>query len=84
MYVRSRELNLVQENIVDALLKKYQLSPENLAVLQGTKRDPLLTYEIFTVLEKVQNIHNDCKVLMQSGLQTLASDVMEQMTIYQV
>lgn len=65
-------------------MKKFQLSPENLAALQGSDKDILITYDIFVILEKVKNIHNECKILMQSGLQTLALGTMEQMTLYQV
>lgn len=48
------------------------------------KRDLPITNDIFTALDKVQKIHNDCKILMQSGHQTLALDIMEQMTLNQV
>lgn len=75
---------MIQQNIVEAFLKKFQLSPENLAALQGNNKDILITYDIFVILDKVQNIHNECKILMQAGLQTLALGTMEQMTLYQV
>ncbi|XP_023022875.2 conserved oligomeric Golgi complex subunit 6 isoform X1 [Leptinotarsa decemlineata] len=80
---REREQSIAQQNILKSLLSKFQLSPEDLLVLQGNKKDILITHEIFSVLDKVQKIHSDCKILMQSGLQTLALDIMEQMTLYQ-
>ncbi|KAG5883934.1 hypothetical protein JTB14_003756 [Gonioctena quinquepunctata] len=80
---KEREQSITQQQVLNALLKKFQLSPEDLSILQGTKKDVMLTYDIFSVLDKVQRIHSDCKILMQSGLQTLALDLMEQMTLYQ-
>lgn len=78
-----RKKNIIQQNIVNAFLDRFQLSEEHLHILQGGK-EQLLTPEIFSVIDRVQKIHNDCKILMQSGLQTLALDIMEQMTLYQV
>lgn len=47
------------------------------------KRDASITFDTFRALEKVQEIHSNCKILMQAGLQTLALDTMEQMTLHQ-
>ncbi|XP_057652792.1 conserved oligomeric Golgi complex subunit 6 [Diorhabda carinulata] len=77
-----RAQSISQQKIVDAFLGSFQLSPEHVKILQSNK-ELLLTPEIFTVLDRVQEIHNNCKMLMQSGLQTLALDIMEQMTLYQ-
>lgn len=59
--------------------------PEDLTALYGDpkKRDNPVTLDTFKTLDKVQQIHNNCKVLMQAGLQTLALDIMEQMTLHQ-
>nr|CAH7741535.1 unnamed protein product [Callosobruchus chinensis] len=78
-----RNQNVVEQNIAETLLQKYQLTSENLNALQGNRKEQFLGFEIFSVLDKVQNIHNNCKVLMQTGLQTLGVDIMEQMTLYQ-
>lgn len=79
-----REQNLVEENIVNAFLKRFQISPEELAILQGENGIVFLNYEIFNTLDKIQKIHDECKTLMQSGLQTLALGLMEQLKLYQV
>lgn len=78
--------NEVHSEIVTALLDKYQLTSEDLLALHGSKqkRDLPVTNEIFAALDKVQSIHNDCKILMHCGHQTLALDIMEQMTLNQV
>lgn len=69
-----------------AFIKTFQLTPDDYKVLHGSKqnRDIPITKDIFAALDKVQKIHNDCKILMQSGHQTLALDIMEQMTLNQV
>ncbi|KAK4876961.1 hypothetical protein RN001_009467 [Aquatica leii] len=77
--------NDMQQQVVTAFINKFMLTHEELVALHGSKqkRDLSISPEIFDVLDKVQRIHNDCKVLMQSGHQTLALDVMEQMTLHQ-
>lgn len=76
----------MQFAVISAFLEKFQLTPDELIALHGNKsrKDFPVTLEIFTALERVQKIHNDCKILMQSGHQTLALDIMEQMTLHQV
>ncbi|XP_066140441.1 conserved oligomeric Golgi complex subunit 6 isoform X1 [Euwallacea fornicatus] len=74
-----------QQNITSAFLKTFQLQPQDISALYGDQRtrDNIVTSETFQALEKVQRIHTDCKILMQAGLQTLALDTMEQMTLHQ-
>ncbi|EFA00369.1 conserved oligomeric Golgi complex subunit 6 [Tribolium castaneum] len=81
----SGEKNDMQQQIVHAFLETFQLTPDELVALHGNKqkRDAPLTNDIFSALDHIQKIHSDCKVLMQSGHQTLALDIMEQMTLHQ-
>lgn len=69
-----------------AFIDKFQLTPEELVSLHGNKlqRDLQVTPDIFDALDKVQRIHQDCKILMQCGYQTIALDIMEQMTLHTV
>lgn len=78
--------NEIQQEIVKAFLQTFQLSTEEILVLHGNKqnRNSPITKEIFGVLNKVHLIHENCKFLMQTGHQTLALDIMEQMTLHQV
>ncbi|CAG9822334.1 unnamed protein product [Phaedon cochleariae] len=80
---QERDHNISEQKILDALIGRFQLSPEDISVFQGSKKEFLMTNDIFAVLDKVQGIHDECKILMQYGLQTLALDIMEQMTLYQ-
>lgn len=77
--------NEIQQVIVKAFLKTFQLTPDEILILHGNKqnRNSPITKEIFSVLDKVHNIHENCKLLMQTGHQTLALDIMEQMTLHQ-
>lgn len=74
----------MEQEVANAFLQRYQLSPVELSVLHGTTRDSPITPAFFTALQHAQSIHADCRVLMQSGFQTVALDVMEQMSLYQV
>ncbi|KAJ1525454.1 hypothetical protein ONE63_010265 [Megalurothrips usitatus] len=79
---QSKKLSMEQE-VANAFLERYQLSPTELTVLHGTARDSPITPAFFTALQHAQTIHSDCRVLMQSGFQTIALDVMEQMSLHQ-
>lgn len=78
--------NEIQNTVSAAFIKTFQLNDDDLKALHGNKqqRDVPITKDIFIALEKVQKIHSDCKIMMQSGHQTLALDIMEQMTLNQV
>ncbi|XP_058793235.1 conserved oligomeric Golgi complex subunit 6 isoform X2 [Phymastichus coffea] len=73
----------MQQEIVAAFIKKFQLNSDELAILHGSTRDAPISEEFFTVINKVQDIHSNCRILMQSGHQTLALDIMQQMTLLQ-
>lgn len=74
----------MQQQIVAAFIDKFQLTQDDLAALYGKTRDAQITPELFVVFDKVQRIHSDCRILMQSGHQNVALNIMEQMTLHQV
>ncbi|XP_053675428.1 conserved oligomeric Golgi complex subunit 6 [Anopheles nili] len=73
----------VQQKVAGGFLSRFQLSVVEHQMLYGTKRDAPITAEFFQVLDRVQRIHADCRTLMQSGYQTVALDIMEEMTLHQ-
>lgn len=73
----------IQQQISTAFLNRFQLTPDEHQHLMGTMRDAPITLQFFTVLERIQSIHNDCRLLLQSGYQTVALEIMEEMTLYQ-
>lgn len=79
----SKQLSMEQE-VASAFLERYQLSSAELSVLHGSTRDSPITPAFFKALQHAQSIHSDCRMLMQSGFQTIALDVMEQMSLHQV
>ena len=72
-----------QQKIASGFLSRFQLSVAEHQMLYGAKRDAPITAEFFQVLDRVQRIHTDCRTLMQSGYQTVALDIMEEMTLHQ-
>ncbi|XP_055531100.1 conserved oligomeric Golgi complex subunit 6 [Wyeomyia smithii] len=73
----------LQQKIASGFLSRFQLSVTEHQTLYGATRDEPITGEFFTVLDRVQTIHSDCKTLLQSGYQTAALDIMEEMTLHQ-
>ncbi|KAG8224118.1 hypothetical protein J437_LFUL001812 [Ladona fulva] len=81
LQAESQKLSMQQE-LADNFLHCFQLSPMEQAILKGG-RDTPLSNEFFTVLERVKKIHKDCSILMNSGHENAALEIMEQMTHYQ-
>lgn len=78
----SNKLQMHQE-IASAFLCKFQLTVEEHQQLYGSGRDAPITNQFFEVLARVQSIHTQCRILLQSGYQTAALDIMEEMTLHQ-
>ncbi|KAG4071058.1 hypothetical protein HA402_001495 [Bradysia odoriphaga] len=73
----------LQQQIAGAFLSKFQLTIAEHQQLYGSSRDDPIKLEFFDALARVQKIHSECRVLMQSGYQTAALDIMEEMTLHQ-
>lgn len=73
----------VHHDVANKLLAHFQLSQSDHLILYGKTRDEKITSDFFRVLDHVQTIHNECRLLMQNGYETLALDVMEEMTLHQ-
>lgn len=78
----SKKLEARQE-ITSAFLTQFRLSVEEHQHLYGTPRDAPITNHFFAVLERIQSIHAECRILLQSNCQTAALDIMEEMTLHQ-
>lgn len=73
----------IHHEVANKLLAHFQLSTLDHQILYGKTRDEKISSEFFRVLDHVQSIHNDCRLLMQNGFETLALDFMEEMTLHQ-
>lgn len=73
----------INQQIAGAFLHRFQLSPIEHQQLYDSARDRPITMDCFTTLSRVQAIHSDCRVLLQSGYQTAALDIMEDMTLHE-
>ncbi|XP_078489282.1 conserved oligomeric Golgi complex subunit 6 [Ciona intestinalis] len=72
----------LQAKIADAFLERFQLKPEEVKIFRGS-RDGNLHPGFFKVLEKVQRIHSDVKVLLRTNQQKAGLEIMEQMALQQ-
>lgn len=69
-----------QRRLLTAYTAAFQLTPAELAALRAEDVTP----QFFPALERAGRIHGDVQLLLQSGHQQTALEVMEQMSIYQV
>ncbi|XP_067127837.1 conserved oligomeric Golgi complex subunit 6 [Centruroides vittatus] len=72
----------MKQEVVQAFLNTFQLKPEEVLILRGT-RDGGLNEDFFKVLSKVKKLHNDCKILLRSNQQTAGLEIMESMALHQ-
>lgn len=61
----------MQEDVAEAFVKTFQLTPEEVSIIKGSTRESPITQEFFTVLEKTQKIRNSTKYLLQVSEQLL-------------
>ncbi|XP_014681366.1 PREDICTED: conserved oligomeric Golgi complex subunit 6-like [Priapulus caudatus] len=72
----------MRASVVDAFLERFQLKPEEVKALRGT-RDGSLHDNFFDALRRVKQIHDDCKVLLRTKQQTAGLEIMEAMALHQ-
>lgn len=81
-FSHSNKLQIHQE-IAGTFLNRFQLTVHEHQILYGLYRDATIDADFFVVLDQVQSIHSDCRILLQSGYQTAALHIMEEMTLHQ-
>ncbi|XP_060811125.1 conserved oligomeric Golgi complex subunit 6 [Bombus pascuorum] len=79
---KSQTLSMQQE-VANAFIKNFQLTSSEQSILHGSSKESPITEEFFSVVNRVQEIHSSCRILMQSGYQTLGLDIMQRMTLLQ-
>ncbi|XP_066495680.1 conserved oligomeric Golgi complex subunit 6 isoform X2 [Tiliqua scincoides] len=68
--------------VADAFIAEFQLTPEEMNILRGTRDEPM-TEKFFKVLGRVKQIHNDVKILLRTNQQRSGLEIMEQMALLQ-
>ncbi|GLJ07686.1 hypothetical protein SUGI_0072490 [Cryptomeria japonica] len=68
-----------RQEIVSCFLRDYQLSPEEVSAL----REEELNENFFKALARVQEIHNNCKMLLRTHHQRAGLELMDMMAVYQ-
>ncbi|KAK0051866.1 conserved oligomeric Golgi complex subunit 6 [Biomphalaria pfeifferi] len=81
LHNESQKLQL-REQVANAFLEKFQLKPDEIKILRGT-RDGGLHADFFKALAKVKQIHSDCKFLLRTNHQTAGLEIMESMALHQ-
>lgn len=82
--LRKENENLkLRQKVSTAFINHFQLNQSDYEILYGKKRDDPITKEFFVVLDRVGAISRECKtLLMQNGYETIALDILEQMTLH--
>ncbi|XP_034941997.1 conserved oligomeric Golgi complex subunit 6 [Chelonus insularis] len=78
----SKKLSM-QHEIAKAFISTFELTKHEIGIIHGQTKEESITEEFFTVINRLQTIHSSCRILMQSGYQTLGLDVMQRMTLLQ-
>ncbi|RDD46726.1 Conserved oligomeric Golgi complex subunit 6 [Trichoplax sp. H2] len=72
----------MRARLANLFLEKFQLSPSEIKILHGSRNDPIKE-EFFDALDRVKQIHNDCKLLLRTSQQTAGLKIMESMALSQ-
>ncbi|NXF91200.1 COG6 protein, partial [Eubucco bourcierii] len=72
----------MKAQIADAFIAKFQLTPDEMNLLRGTKDEPI-TEDFFKALGRVKQIHDDVKILLRTNQQRAGLEIMEQMALLQ-
>ena len=68
--------------IADKFISKFQLRNDEINYLCG-KNEQTLHPEFFNALQKVRDIHENCKILLRTNQQTAGLEIMDQMAMHQ-
>ncbi|NWH32931.1 COG6 protein, partial [Chloropsis hardwickii] len=72
----------MKAQVADAFIAKFQLTPDEMNLLRGTKDEPI-TEDFFKALGRVKQIHDDVKILLRTNQQRAGLEIMEQMALLQ-
>ncbi|XP_022097999.1 conserved oligomeric Golgi complex subunit 6-like [Acanthaster planci] len=72
----------MRASVTDAFLEKFQLTTDEIIALRGPRSGKLLE-DFFAALERVKQIHNDCKILLRTNQQTAGLEIMESMALHE-
>ncbi len=82
---KSKQLEL-RSTVVDAFLKKFELTSAQLQVLVGgrgyERRSTVINKQFFETMSRVKEIHEDCKVLLRTSQQRAGLEIMESMAMH--
>ncbi len=82
---KSKQLEL-RSTVVDAFLKKFELTPAQLQLLVGghgyERRTSVINEQFFEAMSRVKEIHEDCKVLLRTSQQRAGLEIMESMAMH--
>ena len=80
---KNRELEM-QSRVVSAFLEKFQLTPEGREALSASHRSRAVAVgdSFFTAMQRVREIHKDCKVLLRTSQQRAGLEIMESMAMH--
>ncbi|XP_008470939.1 conserved oligomeric Golgi complex subunit 6-like [Diaphorina citri] len=69
----------MKQKISEAFIREFQLNESELNTLRNSNE---ISMAFFNVLDRVDSISQACKLLLQSGHETCALDIQQQMTMY--
>lgn len=77
-----KQISVVEtkQQVSDSIIERFKLESAEVAALRGSN----VSSGMFDALKRAEEIHGNCKLLVQAGFQTLAQDIMDQMSLYQV
>jgi len=82
LQAKSKQLEM-KSKVVASFLNKFELTPSELQVLTGSGRgNGFIGEDFFKAMERVKQIHEDCKILLRTSQQRAGLEIMESMAMH--
>ena len=82
LQAKSKQLEM-KSKVVASFLNKFELTPKELQVLIGSGgRNTVIDEGFFSAMERVKQIHEDCKILLRTSQQRAGLEIMESMAMH--
>lgn len=92
-----RDRTMLRQTIADAFMKRFQLTLNEQQLLYDSTTEInksefknavsvaaiTIVPEFFAVLDRLEAIRADCRILLQNGYETLANDILDEMNVHE-
>ena len=81
LQAKNRQLEM-KSKVVSSFLNRFELTPEQFQTLTSGPQNGGINESFFKAMERVKQIHDDCKILLRTSQQRAGLEIMESMAMH--